>query len=305
MKRGPDEFSFQQLRAFREIVRSGSFSSAARTLGLSQPTISQHIANLEEVLGTSLVKRSSHKLALTDPGRAFFPFAEKMVDLREKAAAAVQAVSGSVSGTLRVGASTIPATYVLPGKLALFLGSYPRVRVHLSVGDTAEVVRRLREGAVDLGVTGGRPSEGRLRWEPFAEDRIVMAVPLEHPLASRRTLNLRDLGKHRLIQREEGSGTRRAFEDGLRRSGFDLSDLDVCCELGSTEAVKSAVAEGLAMSYLSERSLSGDPAVDRLRAMPLASVDLRRPMFLAAQARVLASSGPARAFFDFLMDHAN
>jgi DNA-binding transcriptional LysR family regulator len=279
----------------------GSFSRAAQLLNLSQPTVSQHIANLESVLGTLLLRRERKNLPLTEGGRIFLQYAQKMTDLREKAMAAVRSVSETVSGPLQVGGSTIPGTYIVPALLSGFLSAYPRVQVHLEVRDTAEIVRGVREGTFDVGVTGARLSESRLQWETFAKDRILLALPLDHPLASRRSILPRDLPGETLVHREEGSGTRKAFEEALRKAGVDTNALKAVCTLGSTEAMKQAVATGLGIGYLSDRSLTGVEKIDRIHTLPMQGLRVTRTFYVVARGRGLAEDGPARAFFDFLL----
>ncbi len=295
-----DEFSFQQLLVFRELVRSGSFSDAARTLGLSQPAVSQHVQNLEETLGTALIDRSTKRLRLTEGGRVFLGYAEKIALLREKASEAIASVSGTVSGPLVVGCSSIPGTYIVPAALAGFNRKYPAVRVTVRVWDTEEVVARIKKGEIDVGVTGSDVTDPRISSETAAEDRIVPIARPDHPLVRRRTVRLADLCREKFIQREEGSGSRMEYEKALRAAGVNPSDLDVVCTLGSTEAVKQAVAEGLGVAFVSERSLRGEPGQGRLAVLNLKGVDIRRSICVVTP-RSGPGTGPAAAFTEFLL----
>ncbi len=301
--RAPDEFSFQQIRAFREIARTGSFSKAAEAMDLSQPTVSQHLQKLEEILGSMLIDRSSRKARLTNAGKLFLAYADQLSVLRDKAALAVTSLAGSVTGTLRIGGSTIPGNYLVPRVLPEFCAKYPGLGVTLEVSDSGEVVKRLKAGEIDVGVIGSEIDDPRMSLTRFASDRIVLVSGLDHRLASRQAVSLRELLKESIVHREAGSGSRREFEKALGKAGINPSDLSVACVVGSTEAAKQAVMHGPCISYVSERSISGNPRLDRLRILDFKGLDIRRSCFVAVP-KGRADSSPAAVFARFLQEQA-
>ena len=274
--------NLDHLRTLVSIVEHGSLSAAARARQISQPAVTKQVQRMEADLGLSLLVRGPKRQAeLTPAGKRMLAFARETLanyELLERELASLKAVG---VGTLSLAASTIPGEYVLPGLLAAFRTHYPQVKVQMTVSDTAGVATRLLADEADVGVVGSTIQRPGLRLERLVGDRIVLAVPADHPFAARERVAADELGAQPLILREEGSGTRRSVEIALAAAGISLSESNVVLTLGSTQAILQAVSQGLGVGFVSARAASQAQADGRLACVGLEGVDLRRDLYLA------------------------
>lgn len=260
------------LETFALVADLGSFSGAARRLGLTQPAVSFQVKALEKELGASLIDRSHGRVVLTPAGRTAYTHAKKILADREELLADIPRTTGKVAGRLRIGASTIPGEYLLPSHLADFKRHFPQVTVSLEIGDSARVVEMVEGERVELGFVGMRP-EGAFTVCRFAEDRLVVAVPKHHPLSAKKKVALQDLAGERWVFRGESSGTRSCSEIAFAEAGLETEELDVVAEMGSTQAVLNAVAAGMGVALVSDRA-AREPA--RAGLLSVARVDGER-----------------------------
>ena len=246
------------LETFTLVADLGSFSGAARRLGLTQPAVSFQVKALEKELGANLIDRSRGKVLLTPAGRTAYEHARKILADREEMIADIPRTTGEVAGQLRIGASTIPGEFLLPPVLAEFKRHYAEVTVSLDIGDSAGVVRMVIDERVEIGFVRMKP-DAPLKARKFAEDRLVVIAPPHHPLSRKKKIDLADLAGERWVFRSESSGTRNKAEKALRKAGVAPEEIDVVAELGSSQSVLSAVAAGMGISIVSDIA-AGEPA---------------------------------------------
>jgi DNA-binding transcriptional LysR family regulator len=173
-------FDLKLLGVFAAVAEHTSFSRAAEALGSSQPAVSRSVAQLENELGARLFERDTRNVELTRAGALLLDHARAILNSARIAADDLAGLRGLSTGTLRVGASTTIATYILPRFLARFYRTYPGVALHLVRGNTAEVVTRAIERDVDLAVVEGPVDDPRVHLVPWDEDEmIVHAFSLE------------------------------------------------------------------------------------------------------------------------------
>lgn len=287
------------LETFAEAAERGSFTAAARQLGLTQAAVSQRVQQLEAVLRTPLFRREGGRVTLTAAGRTLHGYARRILDLTAEARAAVTGTREVVVGELTVAASSVPGQHLLPPLLAAFRRQHPTVHVRVSVSDTAAVLREVEHGQAHLGLVGGRDGGNHLEFRRFACDSLVVVVPQGHPWWRKRSVTPAALAGQPLIQRETGSASRRCLERALDRLGIPLTGLDTVLELGSNEAVKEAVLAGLGLAVLSRRAVEKEVKDGRLRAIRVAGLTLDRDMFVV-QDRRRALPTPARLFLDIV-----
>ena len=289
--------TLRQFEVFLAVAKAGSFRAAAEAMHLSQPALSQHVAEMERELGTRLFDRLGRKVALTEAGRVLEDHAHRLFASLASAREAVADLSGLQRGSLVVGASTTPGIYVLPGVIAAFQEKYPGVALSLRIANSALIEEQIRGNEVDLGVVGGHPL--RLGEECVAAgllDELVLIVPPSHPWDRRRELQPSLLEGERLLVREEGSATRQVTERALQRAGGHIK---ASMELGHTEAIKQAVIAGLGIAFVSIHAIRGDLVVGRLCAIRLKGLRIQRHFHIIHnEARTLSTS--ARAFIELL-----
>jgi DNA-binding transcriptional LysR family regulator len=287
------------LETFAEAAEAGSFTAAARALGLTQAAVSQRIAVLEQALGVSLFLRHGGRVLLTEAGRRLHPHARRILALHAEARQAVTGREAPVAGDLALAASSVPGEHLLPAALAAFRQRHPHVRVRVTVTDTQAVLDEVERGKAHLGLVGGQGDSPHLEYRPFASDRLALLVPAGHRLAARQRVSLRELGRQPLILREAGSGSRRCLEQALARAGKSVKDLQVVLEVGSNEAIKEAVLRGVGVTVLSTRAVEKELQAGRLHALQVTGLPLVRDI-LAVWDRRRALPIPARLFLELL-----
>jgi DNA-binding transcriptional LysR family regulator len=208
---------------------------------------------LQEWFGEPLYRRSGHGISLTAAGERLAEPARHLRQAYNQARGVRDAWRGIESGSLRLGASTTPASYLLPRLVAEFRRSYPAVALHLSDGNTSEIVERLPSldmAFIEGEVPAGLPADTAVHaWQ---QDEVVAVVRADHPLASRRSISLADLAKFSLVMREPGSGVRGLVEHAFSAAGLAP---EVALELAGVEGVKQAVRAGLGVGFVSVMSM--------------------------------------------------
>jgi DNA-binding transcriptional LysR family regulator len=286
----------RQLAAFCAVVERKSFSQAAERLGVTQPAVSLQVRSLEKRLGRKLLDRSGRRVEPTEAGLAFYRGAQRMLALEGQLIEELDAgEEGELGGTLEVGASTGPGSTVVPVLLCEFQRENPGVAVSLSISDTQSVVDRVAERELELGVVGAARRHRGVVFEPFFRDEVVLACPPGHRFAGR-SVSLEELREEPLIVMQEGAGVRQVIEDELRRASTRLRDLEPRLELGLQESVKSAVAAGHGVTFISRTAIEADLAAGTLVTARVKGLEPSREISLVRS----AGRSPTRAAEAFL-----
>lgn len=284
-----------QLTAFVAVVDQGSFSDAARALGISQPAVTMQIQALEADIDATLLDRGYRRVSLTEAGQVLLPYARRVIGELEEARDAIQSLSDVVSGRLTLAASTTPGQYLLPRILGGFLQVNSEVGVTLRVYDSTDVVERVASGEADLGMTGAEVHGARVLYERLGTDELALICPSRHPLAGREHVTFAEVAEEPFIVREGGSGTRMAAEAAIRRNGVDPADLNVVMELGTNEAIVSAVEGGMGLGIVSTQVAGKALELGTVAFVRGAGFPVERPLFLVLPRRTLSRAGEALA----------
>lgn len=288
----------RQLTSFCTVVEQRSFSQAAERLGVTQPAISLQIAALEKRVGQRLLDRSGRRVEPTESGRRFYADARRILQIEEALLADLSGSDGELLGPLAIGASTGPGAHFVPLLLCAFQRMHSQLRVALAVSDTQTVIDQVSERELELGVVGARRRGRSLLFEPLVRDQVVLVVPPDHPQAGRQ-LTLDELRQETLIVMQEGAGVRQVVEDGLRRAGLRLRDLEARLELGLQESVKSAVAAGYGVAFISRTAVEGELRAGTLGEARVKGLEASRQIYIVrAQGRGLSRA--AEAFLAFV-----
>jgi DNA-binding transcriptional LysR family regulator len=270
----------RQLAAFVAVVERKSFSRAAEQLGLTQPAVSLQIRSLEKRFGRQLLDRSGRRVEPTEAGRRLYRRAQRLLALEEQMVdEVVTETEGELRGTVEIGASTGPGGGVVPLLLCEFQLRNPEVEISLAVFDTQRVVELVAGRELELGVVGASPRHRGVVFEPFFRDEVVLACAPGHRFAGK-TLPLDQLRDEPLIVMQEGAGVRQVIEDELRQAGTRLREFDVRLELGLQESVKSAVAAGYGVSFISRSAVEAELAAGTLAAAQVKGLEPSREISL-------------------------
>ncbi len=270
-----------RLMVFCKVIDLQSFTRAADAVNLTQPTVSEHIRGLEAMLGEKLVDRLGREIVPTPAGKVLYRYAREIIQLRDKAVQAIGKFKGNLTGTLHVGASTIPGTYILPWLVGTFKAICPSIHITLGIGSTGEIVQKILDGKVEFGMIGAMWEEKRISLEEIYSDELVLTVHKGHPWEKRESVELNELAGMAFVMRERSSGTRMVMSQALQAAGFDVSLLNVVAEMGSTEAVKEAVKARIGISILSSHAVKEDIKRNSLHVVSLKSICIQRPFYLA------------------------
>ncbi|UNC92964.1 selenium metabolism-associated LysR family transcriptional regulator [Candidatus Contubernalis alkaliaceticus] len=267
------------LKTFLMVVEEKSLTRAAEALYLTQPAVSKHIKMLEKHFSTRLFHRQGQKITLTEGGEILYLKAKRILKEWENTEQSISELSSTVGGVLRIGASTIPGEYLLPYLLGSFKKEYPDVEIKLEVADTLEVVRKILAEEIHLGVVGAWIERKKLMAKNFADDELVLIMHPQHPLAKEEKVSPSALVKESFIWREKGSGTRRVVEEKLQKVGIAVDNITPVLELGSTQAIITAVEAGLGISFVSFWAARRDEALKRIAVKKLDGFLLKRKLY--------------------------
>ncbi len=244
-----------RLEVFCRVVELRSLTRAAEAARLSQPTISEHIRTLEEMLGEKLLDRLGREVFPTQAGQILYRYAQKMLRLREEAIQAIATYRGELSGQLILGASTIPGTYILPKIIGSFKKQHPSIQLMLRISSSGKIVDAVLRGDLEIGLVGSQWKDRRLKIEEISSEELFLAVYPTHPWSGRDTVGMEEIYGEPFILRERDSGTRMVMTQILGAHGFEFSQLFVVAEVATTQGVIQSIKAGIGISILSDRRL--------------------------------------------------
>jgi LysR family transcriptional regulator, low CO2-responsive transcriptional regulator len=252
--------TFRQLRLLVALDEHRSITAAAQACHVTQPTVSMQLQALAEAVGLPLYEQIGKRLFLTDAGHALVQTARTMHKEWDAFEQTVDAMKGLTRGRLRL-AVVSSAKYFVPGVLGRFCEQHPEVDIALELLNRDAVVARLRENLDDLYIMSMPPSDMALQRHAFLANPLVVIAAVDHPLAGQTRLALTALSGERFIMREAGSGTRMACDAHFKAHGFEPQ---VRLALGSNEAIKELVAEGMGLAVMSRHALTHHPEPHRV-----------------------------------------
>ncbi len=291
-----------ELKVFLAAAEELSFSRAAERLHLSQSAISQNIQALERDFGVELFTRQGRSVRLTEAGQALLPLAVEVVNSVNRIGEFMHDLDGQVAGDLITGCSTTSGKYLLPGLVAAFRRDYPLVRIRIKVMSRDEVITRLLDGRLSLGVTSLKIEQHDLEYVPFFEDRVILIVPADHPWAAYGRALPADLVDEPMIVREDKAGTSQVLAEGLARHNMTTDMLNVVMEIGNAEAIEMAVEEGIGIAFISELAAARGLALGRVKQVEVPGLDLCRSVFMARNVRQPLTRTQDR-FWSFVKEH--
>lgn len=253
-----------ELKSFHMVARLASITQAAKKLGLSQPTVTTQIRNLEAQYGVELFYRGGRRLTLSDQGAQLLPMVQQLLQ-QEASIEFFLRNSGQVQGTLRIGAT---APYYVLDMVKAFREQFSQCEVTLEIGNSQQVIEALEEYRVDLAASSQLVEDARLTRRVLGYDPLVLAVHRSHPLASRDRIAPSALAGHCLLMRENGSTTRLLTLELLRDAGVQPGPL---LEIGSRESIREAVLRNIGVSIIARHEVPENPLlkVVELEGAPL------------------------------------
>ncbi|MDA7417703.1 LysR substrate-binding domain-containing protein [Xenophilus arseniciresistens] len=248
-----------QLRSFHAVATSGSFTAAARSLHVSQPTITTQVGQLETLYGVELFHRMGRRAVPTEMGERLLGLSRQMFDLEAEAVQLLRESGELRTGHLRVAA--VGPSHVTR-MLVSFNQCYPGIKVSVSTGNSQEVLARLANYSADVGVLAQVAQDSRFVSVPYSEHAVAISCSAQHRFAQRRSISIRELEGERLILREQGSTTRKAIETALQAAGVRP---EVVMEIASREIIREAVLQNVGIAAVSEVEYVPGPGLRAVR----------------------------------------
>ncbi|MDR3603467.1 MAG: selenium metabolism-associated LysR family transcriptional regulator [Syntrophaceae bacterium] len=271
----------KRMEVFCKIVELKSFTRAGEALSLAQPTVSEHIRALETTLGQKLLDRFKGDVLPTPVGRMFYQYAKSIVQIRDEAFQAVDQFRNKLAGQLNLVASSIPGTYVLPKIIGSFKIAHPESQIALQITDTIGAAEAIADGRAEAGIVGARWRHPKLDFQEIVSDELILIVSPQHRWATQHNIIEPDeLTEEPFVLREAGSGTRMVIKQVMEEHSFSIGRLNVVAELGSTEAVKQSVKDGMGVSILSVLAVGEELRQGSLVAIEIRGIKFNRSLYL-------------------------
>ncbi|WP_024695582.1 LysR family transcriptional regulator [Pseudomonas syringae] len=271
------KLNLRQLQIFCAVTQHGSTVGAGLAVALSQSATSAALNELESALGTRLFDRVGKRLVLNDNGHALLPKARQLLESAQQIEDSFLLPDAGLDTRLRIGCSSTIGNYVLPQIVAALRASAPSLRVDMDIGNSALIARKVAQFEIDMGLIEAPCHLPELIAEPWLVDEMLIVAGRDHPLAAQEQVSLSDLQHAEWLLREPGSGTREEVEHLLLRHLHDLEDMR---QMGSSEAIKRTLAQGIGISCLSRRVVADLLASGELQMLNSPLPPLTRRFFL-------------------------
>ena len=278
-----------KLKVFCTVAETKSFSKASEIIHLTQPAVSLLVQAIEEIYETKLFDRASNAVTLTPAGEMLYKYAKEILNLYAVAEKNIGEITGFVKGSISVGASSTIGNYLLPGVIAAFRKTHPKIKVHLLIGNTKRVVEFLNAGNIDIGLVEGDVARQKMVVDKLVVDELALIVPPVHPLAKKRNVSIFEITKEPFIFREEGSGTRQVIEKYLGKYSITPQNMMISMVLGSTEAIKESVENGMGIAIVSRWAVRKEIKYGTLKPLSFKEEKMLRDFSLIFQKKAISS----------------
>ena len=263
--------TIRHLKIFTTVADLGGMSKAAKELHITQPSISQAIAELEKYYGVKLFERLSQKIYLTKEGELMLSFSRHILDSFEQMEAAMnQAVEKS---SLRIGCSVSVGTCLIEEILDEAKERIPQCQISVIVTNSSEIEQLILANEVDVGIVEGILKNKDLVITPVCEDELVLVCNMNHPLAKETMVTLDMLQGQDYASRESGSAERNQYEKLFEDAGLQLNR--VFCST-NTEAIKNAVIHGRGIAVFSRRMVKQEVERGNMVVIPVRDITVKR-----------------------------
>lgn len=291
--------NIDNLRIFCRVVEEGSITKAAELSFVSQPAVTRQVRQLESSYGTALLNRNGGKIRLTEAGKIIYPYAKEILALNRAAYESIQEHLGKMDKILHIGASLTIGEYLLPALIGRFKKRYPDIKFSLSIGNTPYMLEKLEDNEIDIALVEGVFQNDRYKKQIFADDELILVAVYDHRWRKREQISIHELPEEKMIWREQESGTRFVVEEALKEHNV-LEKIDNAMELGSMQAIKSAVEANLGVSILPKLTVQNEIKYRTLREIPINDFHLTRDFWMVKKQRRFKNEAQER-FEEYLM----
>ncbi|MFA1563010.1 LysR substrate-binding domain-containing protein [Aliivibrio fischeri] len=256
--------SLKQLNVFTVIAQEKTMTKAAERLYITKPAVSLSLSELEKNLGYKVFDRVNNRLVLNSEGRQLLPLADELLE-RAEVIEHQFAADSQLSGSLNIGASDTIGNHIAPTLLSQFKTKYSCDIQQLFISNTAQIVNRLLEFQLDIGLIEGKAHHPKLHTIEWKHDDMYIVCSPNHPLIQQKNITLKDLEHSIWLLREEGSGSREYF---LNHIAANLNDWHESLQLHTTEAIINCCSENMGLACISQLAAKNAINDGRLVKLP-------------------------------------
>ena len=285
-------FTLQQLRILKAIAKEKNFTKAAKVLYLSQPSLSKQIKTLEKNLDITLINRNDNKISLTENGKIFLQYSERILALCEESCRTLIDLKNGARGSLTIGASQTIGTYLVPKIIALFAQNYPQIDLKVQVNSTRIIINSLLKRKIDIAVVGGKITEKEkknITIEDFVEDEIHLIISTAHPFTKKEKITKDDLYHLNFITLNSNSTIQKFIDDILIKNKIETKQLKVIMELNSIEGIKTAVSLGLGAAFVSSSAIEKELKLKTIDILKIENIQITRTLSIMSNPKYYKS----------------
>ncbi|HEY0375587.1 MAG TPA: LysR substrate-binding domain-containing protein [Pyrinomonadaceae bacterium] len=290
-----------QLEFFLKVVEEGGFSKAAERVFRTQPAVSIAVKRLEEEVGAPIFDRSQKTPTLTEVGQVVHDYAQRIIALRDQAREAVAEIRALERGRVRIGANESTSLYLLPDLILGFREKHPKIKVEIYRHASERLPREVLDGNVDFALMAFEPSRSELEYFPILKDELVLIFSPKHPLASRDSVAVKELGQESFLAHNVKASSRLKVIETFAKHH---TPLNITLELATVETIKRFVQKQIGIAFVPRMCVTEELERGTLASIPVRGLTYTRTLW-AAHRRGAAFSHAAAAFLKILRDGSN
>ena len=254
-----------KVKTFLKVCRTMNYTRAAEELGFTQPSVSQHIRNLEEFYNVKLFVYKNKKLELTEQGKYLKRYLETLFHDVNYMRESIQNIKENRK--IKMGATMSIGEFYIPDKLSYYIKMNPEIEIALIIADTKELLKRLDAGEIDFIFCEGYFDKSQYEYELIHKEKMCIVCSQDYDINN--ISNLDSLFTHHLLLRERGSGTREIFENYLHEQNFSIDNFKRCSEFTSPHLIKKLLLDSTGISVLYKTVVE-----DELNSKRLKEIDI-------------------------------
>lgn len=281
-------FTLQQLKILKAIAEEESFTKAAKSLYISQPAISKQIKTLEKNLDIVLLERENNKISLTENGKIFLQYSERILALCEESCRALIDLKKGSRGNLTIGASEIVGIYLIPRIIRFFMQNYPQINLNVEVNSTPVIINNILQKNLDIAIIEGQipcKLKKNLNITEFVNDEISLIIPRSHPYQRKEKIKKEDLYYLNFITLNSNSNIGKLINATLIQNQIEIKQLKVIMQFNSIEAIKIAVRLGLGVAFIPSVTIEKEVELQMIGILKIDNVSITRTLLVISNSR--------------------
>ncbi|WP_418512152.1 LysR substrate-binding domain-containing protein [Corallibacter sp.] len=277
-----------KLHIFKTVAKHLSFTKAAEQLYISQPAISKAIKNLEQEYKTTFFVRKRNSIELTIEGKSFLIYVNKILAIYSEMDEQFLHKNETFPEFINFGVSTTLSNYVIPKVIAKFRMQFPQTKFDIVSDNSENIENLILNEEIDFGITEGNFSNPKMHFKKFIKDEIVLVTNVNNSSFKKGSIDIKELQKIPIIEREKGSGTREIIDRFLVKN--NISKLNCVVTLNSTEAIKNYLYNSNDYALLSINAINDDLINNNLKIIDIKGLSIERWFYFVKRTGYLSNS---------------